>query len=118
MDEQAKSAFTSASDTSKQVITLATGLLAIEITFLKDFAAKLDGTTRVLMGFSWAALLLSVVAGMWTLLALTGCLSASTTPTQRTIYGVNVRIPALLQILLFLLGLMLTVVFGILLLLR
>jgi len=112
MDEQTKAAFASASDTSKQLITLATALLGIEITFLKDFTASVDTATRLLMGLSWGLLLLSVVAGVWTLLALTGSLSAATNPTPRTIFGSNVRLPAITQILLFLAGLALTVVFG------
>ena len=114
MDEQTKAAFASASDTSKQLITLATGLLALEITFAKELLdGNLDSTAKFLAGLSWALLLLSVIVGVWTLLALTGSLSSGTTPTPRTIFGSNVRIPAMLQILLFLGGLLLTVVFGI-----
>jgi hypothetical protein len=112
MDEHAKAAFASASDTSKQLITLATGLLALEITFAKDVIGKLDATAKCLVGVSWILLLLSVVAGVWTLLALTGSLSQSIAPAAGAISGSNVRIPATVQILLFLGGLILTVWFG------
>lgn len=113
MDEQTKAAFASATDTSKQLITLATGVLALEITFAKDVVLKLDATAKCLIGVSWILLLLSVVAGVWTLLALTGSLGQRTALTPRAISGSNVRIPAILQILLFLGGLLLTVWFGI-----
>jgi hypothetical protein len=113
MDEQTKAAFASASDTSKQLITLATGVLALEITFAKDVILKLDATAKCLIGVSWILLLLSVGAGVWTLLALTGSLGQGTALTPKAISGSNVRIPAILQIFFFLGGLILTVWFGV-----
>ena len=113
MDEQTKTAFASASDTSKQLITLATGLLALEITFAKDVLVKLDAAAKCLIGTSWVLLLLSVIAGVWTLLALTGSLAQASAPKAQSIFGLNVRIPATVQILLFLGGLILTVWFGV-----
>ena len=113
MDEHTKAAFASAADTSKQLITLATGVLALEITFAKDVILKPDATAKCLIGVSWILLLLSVAAGVWTLLALTGSLGQGTPLTPQAISGSNVRIPAMLQILLFLGGLLLTVWFGI-----
>jgi hypothetical protein len=112
-DEQTKAAFASASDASKQLITLATGLLGLEITFAKDMITTLDETSKYLVGVSWILLLLSVIAGVWTLLALTGSLGEEGTAlTPKAISGRNVRIPATLQILLFLVGLLVTVWFG------
>lgn len=113
MDDQAKAAFSSASDTSKQLITLATGLLALEITFAKDVIGSLGASAKYFIGISWVLLLLSVIAGVWTLLALTGSLAQQATPTSQSISGSNVRIPAILQILLFLGGLICTVWFGV-----
>lgn len=113
MDEQTKTAFASASETSKQLITLATGILALEITFAKDVIVNLDAAAKCLIGTSWVLLLLSVIAGVWTLLALTGSLAQKSAPTAQSIFGLNVRIPAVVQILLFLGGLILTVWFGV-----
>jgi hypothetical protein len=112
-DEQTKTAFASASDTSKQLITLATGLLALEITFVKDIIQNLDSTARYLLCASWLLLLLSIIAGVWTLLALTGTLTQKHAPTPQSIYANNVRLPAFLQVLLFLGGLIFTVWLGI-----
>jgi hypothetical protein len=112
MDEQAKAAFAGAADSSKLLITLATGLLGLEITFAKDVVITLTHPGKILVGISWALFLLSVVAGLWTLLALTGNLGGDTVPTAKAIYGSNVKFPAVTQILLFLAGLGCTVAFG------
>jgi hypothetical protein len=113
MDDQTKAAFAGASECSKQIITLSTGLLALEITFAKSLLTTVSGAGKWLLGSSWILFLLAVMTGVWTLLALTGSLSAATSPTQRTIMDSNIRIPAIIQILLFLSGLALTVAFGI-----
>lgn len=113
MHDQAKAAFASAADSTKQIITLSTGLLALEITFAKYLLAAGGPRGRWLLSSSWVLLLLSVVAGVWTLLALTGSLSSGRVVTSRTIMGTNVRVPAALQVVLFVLGLGFTVAFGI-----
>ena len=113
MDEQTKAAFASASDTSKQLITLATGVLALEITFAKDVISAIDKTVGVLVGASWILFLFSVAAGIWTLLALSGTLGQAKSLTPGAISGSNVRIPAILQILFFIGGLLLSVWFGV-----
>jgi hypothetical protein len=113
MDEQTKAAFASASDNCKQMITLSTGLLGIEITFTKEYFALLSGWGKIIVGISWVFMLFSVVAGVWTLLALTGCVSASTPPRPGTIFDSNVKNPAIVQVVCFLVGLACTVAFGI-----
>jgi len=113
MDEQTRAAFNSASDTSKQLIALATGLLALEITFAKELIVRLDATSKCLVGISWVLLLSSVMAGIWMLLAITGSLCRASNITPDTVYGSNIRIPAFLQIALFVGGLFVTVWFGI-----
>jgi hypothetical protein len=114
MDDQTKAAFAGVSDVAKQLITLATGVLVLEITFAKNIQdSSLDRAAKHLLAGSWLLFLLSVVAGVWTLLALTGCLGQDEPVTARTIYGSNVRLPAVLQISLFLVGLGLTIWFGI-----
>ena len=112
MKDQQKEAFDFARDTTKQLITLATGIIALEITFAKEFVGTLSESVRLYALLSWLAFLLSVLFGVWTLLALTGTLEAEDEPVPISIRGSNVKIPSMLQILLFLAGLALTVVFG------
>ncbi len=99
---------------SKQLITLATGIIAITITFAKDFLPQTaTASTKQWAVYAWYAFLASVVCGIWTLMALTGTLdqkAAKTCPIS--IRGRNVVLPASLQILLFLVGMVLTIVFA------
>lgn len=115
VDEDSRKAFDFASDASKQLITLATGILALTITFIKDIAGGVSGSIRGLLVWSWVAYLGSVLFGVWTLLALTTGLAAR---PQRSVgpsgvFDRMVRLPAALQVLAFLVGLGLTVAFGI-----
>ena len=97
MSEGNNAAFSSASDVAKQLITLATGVLALTITFTKDVTANAAVHREILVA-AWVVYLASLLAGIWTLLALTGSLERGT----KSIYCWNVRIPALAQVLLFL----------------
>ncbi|SRR5258708_1461076 len=112
VDDQTKEAFKAASDTTKQIITLATGVMALEITFLKDVVTTLTAYGRVFILTSWVAFLLSILFGVLTLMALTGSLGSAIQPTPQSIKGTNVRIPAILEIVFFLVGLFSTVLFG------
>jgi hypothetical protein len=112
VDDQTKTAFDFARDCTKQLITLATAIITLEITFKRDFVGTLPDGARRYASFSWLAFLLSVVFGVWTLMALTGTLEADKS-IPVSIRGKNVVIPSMLQIILFLVGLSLTVIFGV-----
>lgn len=112
MDEKIKTAFEFARDTTNQLITLATGIIAIEITFAHDFVKSVAPEARRYALFSWLAFLLSVFFGVWTLLALTGTLEPKQPTVAISIRGRNIRIPSALQIILFLIGLALTITFA------
>jgi hypothetical protein len=115
MDEQRKKAFDFAQETSKQLITLATAIIGLTITFAKDFVGSVHGFPRLLAVLSWALLLASVAFGLLTLMALTGSLEpAAGGSTAPSIRGSNVTAPAIAQVLLFFLGLSIAVLFGIL----
>lgn len=110
MDDEIKTAFEFARDSTQQLITLATGIIALAITFSSDVVENPSSTAKLLAGLSWGALLLSVFFGLWCLLALTGTLADGGT----SIRSRNITIPSILQILTFVGGLVLTVVFGVL----
>jgi len=117
MDAQ-DNAFKFASDFSKQLITLATGIIALTITFLKDVLGWTNGVTprpingHELLNWAWYLFFLSILFGVWLLMALTGELEPSDQPHVPSIRGTNVVVPAALQIITFLGGLALTVMFG------
>lgn len=112
MDDRTKAAFDSIRDSTKQMITLATGVLALTVTFAKDFIGQAHWG-RELVHFAWYAFLLSAAAGVWVLLAVSGSLgNGADALTHRDAYGLNIRLPALVQVLSFATGLALAVVFG------
>lgn len=108
--EQAKAALATASDGVKQLITLATALLGLEATFAKDLLVRSGGPARAIAELSWVALLLSVVAGILTIFALTGHLGKTATFDNSKINEGNVRALAVAQFSFFGLGLLLTIV--------
>jgi hypothetical protein len=109
MDEKQKKAYDFASETSKQIITLSTAIITVTITFLKDIVKTIPTEDIFLLKWAWLAFLLAVLGGIWTLMGLTGSL-VSTSMDQ---IGSNIRIPASLQVLAFLIGLALTILFGV-----
>ena len=120
--EQIKMAFEFCRDVTLQLITLATGILALTITLCKDVIARTTPEGLKLIRRAWCTYLVSIVFGLWTLLALTGSLGtmparetiAATQPTtaptsapavsQRptlSIYGWNARLPSFLHVIAF-----------------
>jgi hypothetical protein len=108
-----KKAFDFASDTTKQLITLSTALIALSITFKGNF--NQSGNETLLL-ICWFSFFVSVLFGIGTLMALTGTLEKSTekgeSKVELSIYGKNVKRPSGLQILFFLLGLMFLGIYG------
>ena len=112
MDKRIEKAFEFARESTKQIITLSTGIIALTITFGKDFAINVAPSARPLALWSWGLFLLSVFFGLWTLLALTGTLEPIKSQTIPSIRGRNITIPSALQILTFFAGLVFTVIYG------
>lgn len=110
-------AFDFASDTCKQLIALATGVTTVTVAFEKDViggvpdsvTAVFNYSVRQTLGISWAAYLLSVICGMVTIMALTGQLATSASPS---IYLRRVTIPGITQCLTFLAGTVLIALAG------
>ncbi len=95
-----KDAFDSARDSSKQVLTLTTAVLTLTITFTDKIVGveELTSADTARLRTAWAIYGLSVLAGIWTLLALTG----STGATENvTINDRNIKYPAVAQMLTF-----------------
>src|SRR4030095_15729893 len=96
--------FNSANELATQLITLATGILALSITFIKDVLNPQGKVITWPLKTAWVAYLLSVVFGIWTMMAITGSIfRAVASPTQPMTYESNIALPALLQILTFVL---------------
>ena len=113
LDERITASFDFAQESTKQMITLATGIIALTITFQKDFlsSGSIPAEAKFYAPLSWLFFLLSVIFGLWTLLALAGSLDPRN-QGQPSIYGMNIIIPSILEILCFIIGLGLTVWYG------
>ncbi|MEM0947351.1 MAG: hypothetical protein AAGK37_08095 [Pseudomonadota bacterium] len=98
-------------DCMKHITTLCTGVIALTVTFAKEFKpAGTDLTVPFELKTAWAFLVLSLLFSLWSLLAVTGSLNAvDRDPSQNDAMSSNVRIPSFLAILSFLVGIALTV---------
>jgi hypothetical protein len=110
LSDRAAKAFDFAQDTSKQQITLATGVLALTLTFVKDIAPA--DTSRTTLQFAWILYVVSVLAGVATLMALTGNVADEDGTGGDSIYSAGIKLFAIVQVLTFVAALGLTVWFG------
>jgi len=111
VDEQVKLAFAAVSDLTKQLITLGTGVLTLEVAFTKAFVEK--AVTVHWQGLAaWVLLLSSVVAGIWVMMALAGTQAKEPELKSELLYARNIRIPSTFQVLLFVLGMVMSIWFG------
>jgi len=112
MEEQLRKAFDFAQEATKQLITLSTGIIALTIAFLKDVVKTAPPSAADYLYAGWFLYLVSIICGLITLLSLTGQLGGDK-PASPSIYSLDIRIPSALQIVTFLTGLTLTIVFGV-----
>jgi hypothetical protein len=111
MDKNIEKAFDFAQEATKQLIGLATGVIALTITFLTDVAKTAPAGSKAFLQASWVMYLVSIVFGIVTLLALTGNLERAEQGNV-SIYSGAIRIGSSAQILTFAVALILTLVFG------
>jgi hypothetical protein len=112
MDEQTLKAFDFAKEVTVQLITLSTGIIALEVTLLKEVIKTISYAGRWFLLGSWIALLISVICGILTMLALTGNLQPKDGTMPPTIWAGSVTRFSICQIASFLVGLALTILFG------
>src|SRR5947209_20194535 len=93
MEERIKKAFDFASDSTKQLITLSTGIVTLTITFGKDVFQNVPFYAKVLLVIAWVIYLLSIIFGILTLLSLTGTLEPVPDPSAAA--GGGGRVPPL-----------------------
>ena len=99
----------------KQLITLASGILALSITFTKDVLKAIPKST-ILLKLSWLVYLLSIIFGVWAMMAFTGmifeaAIKGVTDSVKEDWYGSSV-IPLLAQIGSFIIATALLIAFG------
>jgi hypothetical protein len=109
IEENVKLAFEAARDTTKQMLTLASAILAVTITFSTDIAVRATPKDRPWLYAAWVLYAVSVLAGSATLMPLTGNLERA---TGQSVYASAIRIPATAQAISFVFAIFATVLFG------
>ena len=119
LHERASAAYGVAQEVTKQLITLATAVFALTLTFA-DRIAKPGHGCRTLLEISWVLYLVSVAFGLLTFMALAGQIaepkvekgqSGEEHPVD-TINTWAIRTPALAQVLTLGTALVLTLIYG------
>jgi hypothetical protein len=114
LDDRTKLAFASAAEAAKQVLTLTTAVITVTIAFGKDVVTDASPAEQRWLQLAWLLYAVSILAGSFTLLALTGSLGSSRHETEAspTVYRSNIVLPAGVQMIAFALGMALTIVFA------
>lgn len=106
-----------AAETTKQIVTLATAVIGLTVTFADEFRVVTDSVIPLSVHWSlkvaWLAHGLAIVLGVWTLMGITGIQNEAALAKQvPDANAVAVRVPALLMILAFALGMAFVIVAG------
>lgn len=107
MEDQRKLAFEFAAETTKQLITLSTGILALSVTFSKDILQNVLGLGRWTLILAWTVYLVSIAFGLGTLMSLTGNLEPESPPAgdvDATIRSPGIKKMSIVQVSTFLLA--------------
>lgn len=118
MDDRCKKSFDFCADATKQLIALSTGVLALTISFKKEFIGSVDISTpmSVIISVSWICYFISILSGVLALLALTGTLAPRADPPwpDATIREGSTTFYSACQILFFAAATLAITVFGVL----
>jgi hypothetical protein len=117
MDKNIEKAFDFAQEATKQLIALATDVIALTITFLTDVIKTAPSGSAGFLQAAWVLYLISIVLGILTLLMLTGNLERpgvgkDGVERDPSIYRGNIAVCSIGQVLTFSAAVTLTLVFG------
>lgn len=87
-----------AANFSRDLVTLAAGVLALNMTFAREFLGDARLRLRLTLASSWLLYIVSIGAGIWANMALTGSLVGS---DEVTAVADSVMFPSQLQVLTF-----------------
>jgi hypothetical protein len=109
-------AFDNARDTSKLATTLSAGIIAFTVTFSKESGGFQPGASveNIMLALSWVFLLGSSIVGIWTQLAITDSLDPKIKQGdyQPSIRAKKIIVPFRIQLLSFIGGVLILVVYG------
>jgi hypothetical protein len=110
--ERTKKSFELAAESVKQIVTLSTAIVTLVATVFRDVLKSPTGVADLIV-LALIAMIVSIAFGAWSLMALAGTLGSKKVLVQDvTIFRFSIRIPATLQVIFFVLGLALLVLFA------
>ena len=112
MDDQAKQAFTAASDWSKQILTLSTGIVTLTVTLADKIFGELTTAEKWTLVIAWVLYVASILGGIWVLTSLTSTLAYDRDVVARDVHQSHLQASA--QVFPFIAATALIAVFGIL----
>lgn len=122
VSERRVKSFEYTAESIKQLITLATAMIAFTVTFAKDFVGSVEGGAKWVAAGGWAMLLISVCSGVFALQALAGQFDQTAAPNAAdpgesgwplpSIWSAPVKVCWILQQVTFGLGLLIMIIFG------
>ncbi len=110
--------FASASEASKLLITLSTGVIAFCVAVInvkdadKTLLTPISPLHKWSLAICWGSLFVSIGMGVWTQLAITHILSEGTTEKPSDPWSKKITFPFVLQILSFVLGILVLVFYN------
>ena len=113
MDDQLKLGYEFASALSRDLITLATGTLALSVTFAKDIVKSPKKIQLTLLAASWGLYLISILAGIFSLMKLTGSLVPVKGLVPVSGIPADARAPAKFQVIVFAIASLIFIVVGV-----
>jgi hypothetical protein len=111
--------FASASEASKLLITLGTGVIAFCVAVInvkdadKTILTPISTFQKWSLAISWFTLVVSIGIGVWTQLAITDVLSKGTAANPTSPWSLKIRFPFVLQIVSFVLGILGLVIYSV-----
>jgi hypothetical protein len=103
MDERNAKAFDYARGLTTQLLTLSTGIIAVTLTFAKNFLNGATGSARNCLAFGWLAFVISILAGLIAWMGMVSQLSPCNSQQDKapSIWDLAVQVPAIIQCLCF-----------------
>ena len=110
MKEYKIKSFEFANSLVTQLITLTTILIGVSVTFVEKF----ETSFFLVLIISWILFFISLISGIFALMAIAGNLSemGDDKDANNNIYKKGIRLPSAIQIITFLLGLSLLIIFS------
>ena len=112
MNERTRMSFEFAQHLTIQLITVSSGLIVLGVTFFEKIQP--DAMPKYAEWFlivAWMSLGISILGGFWSFMAQTGTLSKPNEENPN-LYGPNIILPASIQVIAFVGGIVSTILYG------